>query len=425
MDPLRWQRIGELFAGAQPLGGEPRAAYLKANCGEDPELLQQVVSLLNADGESGPLDSTVTVYNTTVPQVVAGRFRILRHIAEGGMGTVYEAEDLKLGDRIALKTIRSDIVADPRAIERFKREISLGKKVTHPNVCRIYDLGVDRWDNGSEFLFLTMQFLSGETLAARIKRGPLPKEEALPLIEDMTAALSAAHQAEVIHRDFKSGNVMLVKGSERTCAIVTDFGLARHVQDNQSISHAGMVGTVSYMAPEQIRGEELTPATDIYALGVVMYEMATGQLPFKGESKVTVALKHLNDDPKPPREVTPQLDRRWEEVILSCLRKEPQERFQSAEEVRAALEDVWTRPKRNTRTGGARTKVRKRTGLTAGAAAVILAALLLIGLRHKSLSPCPHKNILPSYLLKILATMLKGRPLPKESSRASLVSFRN
>ncbi len=337
MDALLWKHIGELFAEARTLSGERRVAFLKENCGEDQLLFEQVMSLLEADGKSGPLDSAPTVSASPVPQVIAGRFRIIRYIAEGGMGTVYEAEDLTLGDRIALKTIRPDIVSDPRAVERFKREISLGKRVTHPNVCRIHDLGVGRSEAGTEFLFLTMQFLSGETLATRIKRGPLPKAEALPLIEDMTEALAAAHQAEVIHRDFKSGNVMLVNGGHRIGAVVTDFGLARRAHDDQSLTNAGMIGTVSYMAPEQIRGEEITPAADIYALGVVMYEMVTGQLPFTGDSKVTVALKHLNDQPKPPRELAPNLDPAWEETILCCLRKAPGERFQGAAEVRAAL----------------------------------------------------------------------------------------
>lgn len=337
MDQLLWERIGELFAAAREVSGESRLAFLKERCGEDQELLRQVMSLLQADDKSGPLDSSPTISSFPVPQLVARRFRIIRYIAEGGMGTVYEAEDLALGDRVALKTIRPDIVSDPRAIERFKREILLGKKVTHPNVCRIYDLGTGRTEDGADFLFLTMQFLGGETLASRIKRGPIPTGEALPLIEDMTAALSAAHQAEVIHRDFKSGNVMLVNGASRVCAVVTDFGLARQVHDDVSITHAGMVGTVSYMAPEQIRGEELTPATDIYALGVVMYEMVTGELPFKGDSKIIVALKHLNEEPKPPGEIISDLDPRWQEAILGCLRKAPEERLQSAEEVREAL----------------------------------------------------------------------------------------
>jgi serine/threonine protein kinase/Tfp pilus assembly protein PilF len=337
VDQLLWERIGELFAAAREVSGESRLAFLKERCGEDQELLRQVMSLLQADDKSGPLDSSPTISSFPVPQLVARRFRIIRYIAEGGMGTVYEAEDLALGDRVALKTIRPDIVSDPRAIERFKREILLGKKVTHPNVCRIYDLGTGRTEDGADFLFLTMQFLGGETLASRIKRGPIPTGEALPLIEDMTAALSAAHQAEVIHRDFKSGNVMLVNGASRVCAVVTDFGLARQVHDDVSITHAGMVGTVSYMAPEQIRGEELTPATDIYALGVVMYEMVTGELPFKGDSKIIVALKHLNEEPKPPGEIISDLDPRWQEAILGCLRKAPEERLQSAEEVREAL----------------------------------------------------------------------------------------
>ena len=337
MDQPRWTRIGELFVEARELSAADRAAFLKERCGDDRDLFAQVMSLLEADDRSGPLDSAPTASAFPVPQVVAGRFRIIRYISEGGMGTVYEAEDLTLGDRVALKTIRSDIVSNPRAVERFKREISLGKKVTHPNVCRVHDLGVGRAEDGTEFLFLTMQFLSGETLASRIKRGPVPTSEASPLIEDMTAALSAAHQADVIHRDFKSGNVMLVNGASRVCAVVTDFGLARQVHDDVSLTETAMVGSVSYMAPEQIRGEALTPGTDIYALGVVMYEMVTGELPFKGDSKITVALKHLNEEPKPPGEICSNLEPRWQEVILGCLRKAPEERLQSAEEVREAL----------------------------------------------------------------------------------------
>ena len=326
-----------MFAEARELSGESRLAFLSERCGDDQKLLRHVMSLLQADDKSGPLDSSPTISTLPVPQVVAGRFRIIRYIAEGGMGTVYEAEDLTLGDRVALKTIRPDIVSDPRAIERFKREILLGKKVTHHNVCRIYDLGTGRTEDGTEFLFLTMQYLSGETLASRIKRGPISTSEALPLIEDMTAALSAAHQAEVIHRDFKSGNVMLVSGPSRVCAVVSDFGLARRVHDEVSLTQAGMVGTVSYMAPEQIRGEPLTPVTDIYALGVVMYEMVTGELPFKGDSNVSVALKHLNDQPVSPRSISPTLDPCWDEIILGCLRKVPSQRFQSAEQVKGAL----------------------------------------------------------------------------------------
>ena len=247
MDTTLWKRIGELFAAARQRSGDSRIAFLKENCGSDQDLFEQVMALLKADDSSAP-DSPPTLNMLPVPEVIAGRFRIIRYIADGGMGTVYEAEDLTLNDRVALKTIRPEIVSDRLTVERFKREISLGKKVTHPNVCRVYDLGVHRSDSGQEFLFLTMQFLPGDTLASRVKQGPIPMAEALPLIEDMADALSAAHQAEVIHRDFKSGNVILVSGRSRTSAIVTDFGLARSVRDDTSKTHIDMAGTVDYMA---------------------------------------------------------------------------------------------------------------------------------------------------------------------------------
>jgi serine/threonine protein kinase/tetratricopeptide (TPR) repeat protein len=334
---LPQKRVEELLAAARPLTGEGRIAFLKKNCGKDEGLFEQVISLLRIDGKSGPFDSAPTVSILPIQRVIADRFRIIRYIADGGMGTVYEAEDLTLGDRVALKTIRPDIASDPKVVERFKREIWLGKKVTHPNVCRIHDLGVDHLEDGTEFLFLTMQFLNGETLASRVKRGPISQNEALPLIEDMADALSAAHQAEVIHRDFKSSNVMLVSGGNRIRAIVTDFGLARSINANSPQTHAGIVGTVDYMAPEQIRDEEITAATDIYSLGIVMYEMVTGRRPFTGNSTVTVALKHLNDEPKPPRDLAPNLDPNWNGTILGCLRKLPHQRLQSAAEVKALL----------------------------------------------------------------------------------------
>jgi eukaryotic-like serine/threonine-protein kinase len=337
VDQLHWNRVGELFAQARLLDGERQNSFLKLHCCDDQDLFEQVHSLLRIDAQPGLLDSPPTDSTFPIQQVIAGRFRIIRHIAVGGMGSVYEAEDLRLNDRVALKMIRSDVASDPRALERFRREILLGKRVTHPNVCRIHDLGVDHLDTGTEILFLTMQFLPGETLAERIKRGPMPEAEALPLIEDMVDALCAAHEAKVIHRDFKSSNVILVTSAKRICAVVTDFGLARGLHDDRSLTSTSIVGTVDYMAPEQIRGGEVSPATDIYALGIVMYEMITGQRPFIGDSKVTVALKHLNDEPKPARDLIPGLHPNWDATILACLRKVPSERFHSAADVKSSL----------------------------------------------------------------------------------------
>jgi len=337
VDALAWKRIGELFAAVRELDAEQRLKFLVNECGEDLDLFQQVQALLTADANSSVPNSASTISGLRVPELIAGRFRIVRYIAEGGMGTVYEAHDLQLDEAIALKTIRPEIASDPSAVHRFKREISLGKRVTHPNVCRIYDLVVDRSEDGSDQLFLSMQFLEGETLASRIARGPLSSDEALPLIENAADGLGAAHDVKVIHRDFKSGNVMLVREGDRTRAVITDFGLARGVYDGTPLTRTGFVGTVDYMAPEQIRGEELTPAADIYALGVVMYEMVTGQRPFTGDSKLIIALKHLNDEPRPPKELVPNLNPLWNEAILECLKKSPQKRFQSASEVKTAL----------------------------------------------------------------------------------------
>ena len=337
MQSQRWKRIGELFAAARVLDNEQRIEFLKQNCSDDPDLVQEVNTLIGVDDRTGPLDHPILTSTFLVPPVIAGRFRVIRPLGEGGMGIVYEAEDLRLADHVALKTIRSEIATNSNALERFKREILLGKRVTHPNVCRIHDLGLDRSETGREFLFLTMQFLSGETLASRIKRGPMLETEALPFVQDMVGALSAAHQVGIIHRDFKSGNVMLVRSANRVSAVVTDFGLARCIHDDGALTNGNFVGTVDYMAPEQIRGAEISPATDIYSLGIVMYEMVTGTRPFTGDSQIAIAMQHLKDEPIPPQNLAPQLQGRWNETILICLRKDPTERFQSVEEVKTAL----------------------------------------------------------------------------------------
>src|SRR5262245_1434664 len=238
--------------------------------------------------------------NFAAGRVLAERFRIVEFIAMGGMGEVYEVEDLELGERVALKTIRPEVASSPQALDRFKREIQLARKVTHPNVCRIFDFFYD--EAGPEKVtFLTMELLRGETLHQKIERdGRMRSEPALPIVRQMAAGLDAAHSAGVIHRDFKSSNVILVPSEGSSAgvrAVVTDFGLARLAPGSDAMTTlsgaAAFLGTPAYMAPEQIEGEEVTPATDVYAFGVVMYEMVAGRLPFTGETSVAVALKRL------------------------------------------------------------------------------------------------------------------------------------
>lgn len=267
--------------------------------------------------------------------LIAERYRIVRFIAQGGMGEVYEAEDTELRERVALKTVRSEIASNPGSIERFKREVHLARQVTHPNVARIFDIG----HHGPVF-FLSMEFLAGETLEARLRRdGRMTTEQALPLVAQMASGLAAAHKVGIVHRDFKSANVMLVPSSEGERVVVTDFGLARGpaVGEGSVTSMGAIVGTPDFMAPEQVQGGAITAATDQYALGLVLYEMVTGARPFTGESPLAAVFKRLTEPPASPRAHVKDLDPRWEAVLLRCLERDPADRFTSVLEVVKSL----------------------------------------------------------------------------------------
>ena len=269
-------------------------------------------------------------------ELLAGRFRIIRFLGQGGMGDVYEAEDEKVHGRVALKTLRPEIAKMPGALDRFTREIHLARKVTHSNICRLYDIS-----QHGEVTFLAMEMLAGETLDQRLRReGAMSEEAALPLIRQMADGLAAAHRVGVVHRDFKPGNVMLVPEDGGARAVVTDFGLAHGAEPaGGGLTVRGdILGTPSYMAPEQVAGDEVTPATDIYSLGVTLYEMMTGTLPFVGETALSTAVKRLREDPPRPTVRAPHLARAWEKAILRCLAREPQKRFASVRDVVAALE---------------------------------------------------------------------------------------
>ncbi len=286
---------------------------------------------------------------------VAGRYTIMRFVARGGMGEVYEAADLELGTRVALKTIRAEIALNDRALDRFKREILLARMVTHPNVCRIFDLGRHEFPPRDDqprlpVTFLTMELLEGETLAHRVATtGRFTTKEAWPLVLQMGEALAAAHRVGVVHRDFKSGNVMLVASPDNAPlrAVVTDFGLARSSADTSpavSTASGFVLGTPAYIAPEQVEGEEVTGAADQYALGVVMYEMVTGSTPFTGDTPLAVVVKRLKAPAPSPRAQVPDIDPRWEEVILRCLERDPRARFASIDELLTALRGDYTQP---------------------------------------------------------------------------------
>ncbi len=296
--------------------------------------------------------------------VLAERYRVIRFLAEGGMGEVFEVQDLELGGRLAAKTVRAEVAADPTALERFRREIQLARRVTHPNVCRMFDVAYHRPDaSAAGTIFLTMELLLGPTLAQRIAEGPLATEEALPIVRQIAAALDAAHEAGIVHRDLKPANVVLVPGQtpakdDTVRAVVTDFGLARFDTANSAAAEASMtmtaagffIGTPAYVAPEQIEGGAVTAATDIYALGVVMFEMLTGKVPFLGETALATAVKRLQHPAPSPRLHSAAIDASWEAAILRCLERRPEDRFARARELVAALENPRASPARPAQT---------------------------------------------------------------------------
>ena len=329
--------------------------------------------------DSTPHQSSAANSAFSKGQLLAGRFRVLRFVARGGMGEVYEAEDLELSERVALKTVRFEMADNERTVERFKREIQLARKVTHPNVCRTFDVfrHAEQDPSGAsrETLIVSMELLRGTTLSQRIGLDSrITPARALPIVEQIAAGLQAAHDAGVIHRDFKSPNVILVPSENSpggVRAVITDFGLA-HAATADMASLTGsleVVGTPAYMAPEQLEGKEITPATDTYALGIVMYEMLTGKIPFVGGSVITAAMRRLNEPAPSPRELVQDIEPRWESAILRCLEREPERRFASTSEVATALRGGAVTPAPPVRQTGHR-----NTLMVAGAIALMVLA---------------------------------------------------
>jgi tetratricopeptide (TPR) repeat protein len=275
--------------------------------------------------------------------LVGNRFRIVRFLARGGMGEVFEAEDLELRSIVALKCLSDGKASVGEPLARLKREAALARRITHPNVCRVFDVGfhVDP-DSGDASAFLTMELVEGETLKARIARqGALSPRGAMPLVSDLCAGLTAAHAAGIIHRDFKTSNVILRRcgdGADER-AVITDFGLARLADDDASVTREGRwLGTPSSIAPEQLLGDPLTPATDVYALGVVLFEMLTGTLPFVGDTPLATANMRLLRRAPAVRERRPEVPSQWDAVVARCLERRPGRRFATPEHVLHALE---------------------------------------------------------------------------------------
>lgn len=422
------ERVQAIFEYVSELDPSEREKFLQQICNEDPQLLADLrLRLEQAQADTVDLPRHEATPPVEPPKfifspgdLIGSRYVVIRTIAKGGMGEVYEVNDFELRSRVALKTISLKSAARPNAFDMFRREILLARQVTHPNVCRIYDLGHHNHPEHGDMLFLTMELLNGETLAHRIrKNGPMNKAEALPLLRQMIDALAAAHQLNIAHRDFKSGNVILcepVEGSgtgprilttpssgpdsktvpvapdsgrksgpvevspsgkvitdrtggppstKSTVVKVTDFGLARSVDGLETTVHGEVWGTPDYMAPEQFHGVS-SIASDIYSLGVVIYEMFTGKLPHRSNSG------GKTPDGRPSSEVA-KIPVEWQPVIKQCMAYEPADRYRSVDDVWLALNGAL---KDDGRGGKKFLGLRYRTFATVTASLVLLVGIL-------------------------------------------------
>src|SRR3954469_19956533 len=287
-----------------------------------------------------------------------GPYEIQAPLGAGGMGEVYRALDTRLSRTVAVKVLASTLPSSPELKQRMEREARAISSLNHPHICQLYDIGSH---NGADFL--VMEFLEGETLAERLRKGSIPLPEIYRIGIAIAEALAAAHARGIVHRDLKPGNIMLTQGGAK----LMDFGLAKPLGLQNTISGSGaapsftaaatlsgpsplsplttagpLIGAIQHMAPEQIEGREAEARSDIFAYGAVLYEMAAGKRPFEGKSQISLASEILERDPEPITRLIPQAPRSFEHLLTVCLQKNPEDRFQSARDVRIQLQCIAT-----------------------------------------------------------------------------------
>jgi len=363
-------------------GGE-RAVYLEAACGGDSDLRREVEALLSEQEAGGPSLLDTPAWPPPVPMLTLGQrlgpYEVIGRIGAGGMGAVYQACDTRLGRTVALKVIAEAGALDPLARERFTREARTVASLSHPHICALHDVGRE-----GEVDFLVMEYLEGETLAGRLAKGPLPLRQALTVATEIADALATAHRQGVIHRDLKPGNVMLT----RTGAKLLDFGLAKLRAPGAAAAGAGspsalrsgepvttpgaILGTVPYMAPEQLEGKEADARTDLFAFGCVVYEMLAGQRAFSGDSQASLIAAIMSSPPPPLSSIRPVTPPALDRLVDKCLAKDPEARWQNAADLADALR--WMPESANGRVA----VTARRRGRRALRVALLLAATCLL-----------------------------------------------
>lgn len=354
MTPELWVRFKTLFNEALGRPWERRKTFIAQACGDDMELKGELLAMMEVREAQTPITE---IFASEIKRLVMSgeppilgpgdlileRFEIVRQLGIGGMGAVYEAVDRELQQTVALKMIRPEIARNKTTLARFRREVQLARCLSGPNICRIHEFFVTRDKEGLvDRAFLTMEFLEGFTLADKLKEGALPWRDAHIIAMDICAGLAAMHRVGIIHRDLKSRNIMLVKRDGAQRAVLMDFGLAHQLSQTSPraetmLTIPGAVqGTPEYMAPEQLEGETSTAASDVYAMGIILYELVTGKHPFASSNPLGAAVlrgKKL----VPTSSVTDGVPRRWDVAIKTCLRYEASQRYQSADELVRAL----------------------------------------------------------------------------------------
>lgn len=360
MKPDRWRKIDELFEAALECEPKDRAAFLDEVCGTDRELRREVEKMLSFDERAQDFIKTdvfevaaklITKSQENLPRpsravkkstftsdsiddarfipgdILSERYRIVGLLGRGGMGEVYRADDLKLKQPVALKFLPASLTVDGAALARFYKEVSVARQISHRNVCRVYDVAEYKGEH-----FISMEFVRGEELSSLLKRiGRLPQDKAIDVARQLCAGLAAVHERGVLHRDLKPANIML---DDHGDVRITDFGIAALAnEDRPEIS-----GTPAYMSPEQLEGHELTAKSDLYSLGLVLYEVFTGKKAFEASSlPELLRLRRSDSTPTSPAEHVPELDPLVERVIFRCLERDPAKRPASALQIAAAL----------------------------------------------------------------------------------------
>jgi Serine/threonine protein kinase len=350
MTPDRWQQVDKIFQAAIELGPDERTDFLNETCGTDEELRREVESLISSDSERLSLfdapafETAVGLFATDQPELkegqVLGNYKIISLLGVGGMGEVYLAEDSELGRRIAIKLLPAEFTKDKERLRRFRQEARAASALNHPNILTIHQI---RQIEGRHFM--ATEFVDGETLRQRLKRSPLNLSETLEIATQIASALSAAHKAGIVHRDIKPENIMLRPDGY---VKVLDFGLAKlteqyeqtrgdvSVAERVDVSSGLVMGTVKYMSPEQAQGLQVDQRSDIFSFGVVLYEMITGEAPFKGENSNQLVGAILKKTHSPLIDVPVEI----QNLINKVLNKKPEERYQTSDELLTALKVI-------------------------------------------------------------------------------------